>query len=409
MKKSKKPIKEVSKGKTPIPTGLRLQSKTFFLTYKGTSNLGEKLTKENLANFLVNQNINDRKLRPEKYLICEEMYDSGEPHFHAILVYPTRKQIITQDYYDYLGIHPNIQTMRNMKAALDYVYKEDPHPYTNMDIAQQKRVARAKDTSSLYQFLEEQMKKDPFNFDVYSYCLKYNISKQIYKANYTKAVTLVKKIQQAYCNSLLTQKPGFKFINRPLIESQLSVSQLSLYDSWPGYQTIVNHLNIMITHKGKRQMKTLNLLITGPPSIGKTSLFSNPNHKPDKTCVQDFCAIYPMGMQHWFPKYQSHVYHMILWNEAKLTAHPYDTILKLLEGSYMDLPNKGGTSRKIDNPLIIMTSNMTLDQMIHQKFHYNKSYIEMAKQNLSVRVQNVIVPPGHNLFLLQKLLVPILF
>ena len=95
---------------------------------------------------------------------------------------------------------------------------------------------------------------------------------------------------------------------------------------------------------------------------------------------------------------------MILWNQAKLTSYPYDTILKLLQGSHMDLPNKGSVSRKVDNPLIVMTSNLTLQQMIKQKFGYNQNYMAMAQANLSVRVQNVIVPNGYDLFLLQKLL-----
>ena len=292
-----------------------------------------------------------------------------------------------------------------MKAALDYVYKEDPNPFTNMDVVQQRRKAKAKDTSSLYQFLQQQMMKDPFNFDAIAFCTKYDLNKQIYKTNYTKAVRLLKQVQIAHCNSLLKDKPAFKFISQGLIQSVLTPEELKHFYSWKGYQTIVNYLNQMMTQKGKRQMKTLNLLITGPPNIGKTSLFSNPNHKPDKSCVEDFCAVYPIGMTHWFPKYQFNVYHMILWNEAKLTSYSYDTILKLLEGSYMDLPNKGGVSRKVDNPLIVMTSNMTLEKMIVQKFGYNKHYADMARANLAVRVQNVIVPPGYDLFLLQKLLI----
>ena len=112
-------------------------------------------------------------------------------------------------------------------------------------------------------------------------------------------------------------------------------------------------------------------------------------------------------MSQWFPAYVSGVYHMIYWNEAKLTSYDYDTILKLLDGSPMDLSSKGSVSRKVDNPLIIMASNLTLDQMIVQKFKHSKSFIAKAQSNLSVRVKNVTVPPGYNLFLIQKLLIKI--
>ena len=405
-KKSLKPKgKRVSGGKKPLPKAFRLSATTYFLTYKGISDSGEKLTKTALANYLLKQNKNDIKLKPIKYLICQEMYDSGESHFHAILIYPKRKEVKIQNYYDFLDIHPNIQTMRNMKAAIEYVYKEDPDPYTNMDILQELKIARAKDTSSLYEFLEEEMMKDPYNFEVFKYCLDNKITKEIYKANYNKAVKLVQKIQQVYCNKLLFEKRGFKPISRSLIEAILSPSELKTYDSWSGYQTIVNYLNIMNTERGQRQEKSMNLLITGAPSTGKSALFWQRNPLPGRSSVVTHLPLYPMGMKDWFPAYKSDVYAGIYWNEAKLTSYPYDVILQLLDGSVVMLPAKGSGHKKVDNPMVLMTSNMTLNEMIRQKFYYNKEYIKMAKENLSVRIENVIVPKGLNLFLLQKLLV----
>ena len=397
--------KGVKKEDNSSKTEFRLLSKTFFLTYKGLTENGGKITKENLANYLLNQNLNERSNKPEKYLICEEMYDSGEPHFHVILVYPKRKDITSQDFYDYLGIHPNIQTMRNMKAALQYVHKEDSTPYTNMDITQEKRVARAKDSSSLYEFLREQMMKDPFNFDVFTYCVKHNLDKEVYKANYSKAIHLLKKVQQAQCNQLLSTKPGFKPITRTLIQQKLTLEELKTYDSWSGYQTIVDYLNQVPTHRFRRPAKTMNLLITGPKSTGKSALIWQTYIQPPFNPLNAHISVYPMGMKDWFPEYKSEVYDCIYWNQTKLTSYAYDTILQLLDGSPVMLPAKGGGHKKIDNPIVLMTSNMTLQQMIKEKFKYNLSYQVMARDNLSVRIQNVIIPDGLNLFLLQKLLV----
>ena len=408
MKKSTNSIEKGVPGEKPFnKKAFRLSSKCYFLTYKGISDSGERITKESLVTFLLQGNSNDLKLRPERYLICQQMYDSGQPHFHAILVYPRRKQVVSPDYYDYLGIHPNIQTMRNMRAALDYVYKEDPSPLTNMDVVQQMRRARAKDSSSLYEFLRQQMMKDPFNFDVMRYCVDHNLDRQIYKANYPKAVRLLKQVQQAYCNQLLTNKPGFRVIDRALIEEKLSPSELHIFDSWGGYQRIVDYLNVMTTERGRRQQKSLNLLITGPPSIGKSALFWQRHPLPGRSSVVTHLPLYPMGMRDWFPDYRSDVYAGIYWNQTKLTSYSYDIILQLLDGSPVMLPAKGGGHKKVDNPLVIMTSNMTLQEMIRQKFHYNRSYQAMARQNLSVRVQNLVVPQGLDLFLLQKLLLPV--
>lgn len=406
MSKIKKSSGKGVLGEKPLPKkAFRLQSKCYFLTYKGISDSGEKITKESLANYLLRDNPNDLSLRPQKYLICEQMYDSGESHYHVILIYPRRKQITTQDYYDFLGIHPNIQTMRNMKAALEYVYKEDAHPLTNMDIVQQRRVARAKDTSSLYEFLYEQMIKDPLNFDVFKYCVVHNLTKQIYKANYTKAIRLLKETQKVCANKTLLESPGFKVIDRALIEQKLSPLELKVFDSWGGYQKIVNYLNIMILHRGSRQQKSMNLLITGAPNTGKSALVWQRNPLPGRSSIATHCSVYPMGMKDWFPDYKSDVYHCIYWNEAKFTSYSQDVILQLLDGSPVMLPAKGGGHKKVDNPLVIMTSNMTLDEMILAKFGYNKSYVEMSRKNLAVRIQNVVIPPGYDLFLLQKLFV----
>ena len=153
-------------------------------------------------------------------------------------------------------------------------------------------------------------------------------------------------------------------------------------------------------------MKTKNLLITGPPSIGKSALVWNQYPQQFQNPISNFCSIYPIGMSTWFPKYKSQTYQLIYWNEAKLTSYPYDTILKLLDGSPLDLSNKGSISRKFDNPLIIMTSNMSLGHMICTKFSKSEYEQLMSQQNLAVRIQNVIVPQGYDLFLLQKLLIP---
>ena len=404
-KKPNSPRKGVKKEDKASNLTFSLQGKCIFLTYKGVTDSGQKITKENLANFLLNQNQNDVKLRPTKYLVCEQRYEDGQPHFHVILIYQRRKQIHSQNFYDYKGIHPNIQTMRNMNAALDYVCKQDSDPLTNMDIVAQKRLARASHSSTLYDLLYDQMVKDPFNFDPLGYCVRHNIHREVYKTNYTKAVKFLRLIQQAYCNQLLSQKPGIRIIDRSLIQATLTPPELEIYDSWSGYQTIVSYLNQIPAYGYKRPIKTKNLLITGPSNIGKTSLMES-DLNDTYNCVERYCSIYPMSAKTWWPNYKSETYQVISWNQAKLTAFSYDVILKVLEGSKVDLPQKGTSTLKYDNPLVVLTSNMTLEEMIKQKFGYNKSYMQMARRNLAVRVQNVVIPDGYTLFILQKLLMP---
>ena len=417
---SKSSGKGGSKGEKPLktlPTQFRLSNKIYFLTYKGISDSGQRLTKEILGNYLLHQNPNDRKLRPEKYLICQQMYDSGEPHLHAILIYPKRKEITSPYYYDYLGIHPNIQTMRNMKAALNYIYKQDPDPSTNLDVGQQFRKARAKDTSSLYQLLEEQMMKDPFYFDVDQYCAKYNLFKQIYKANYAKAITLIKRAQPAYARALLAAKPGIKFITSALISQRLNESELKQFYSHSCYQKIVDHINQIVTYPNfdwasMAPLKTKHLLLVGQPDTGKTSLvYHRANDAHPYPGLAYYYATYYMAVgQKFFPPYKSFDYRLVNWQQFTINSDmfpkkSYNRLLNYLDGSVSALPQKGRPAvERQDNPKHILTSNLTLKEHILNTFNSPQSR-EKASLNLPARIDCVLIPKGKNIHFLRKLFV----
>lgn len=411
------PKKGLPQGQKPLKTAFRLQSKVYFLTYKGIADSGVRLTKESLANYLLNQVPLDRSVRPVKYLICEQMYDSGQPHFHVILVYPKYKQIIHPEHYDYLGIHPNIQSMRNMKAALTYVYKQDPHPYTNMDIPQQRRVARAKDTSSLYELLQQQLLKDPFNFDVDAYCAEHGIFKEVYKANYSKALTLIKRAQPAYARKILRDKPGIQFITQELIRQKLDEAELQQFYSHPCYQKIIDHVNQIHTYPNYSYQtmapsKTPHLLLVGDSSIGKSALV---DHRPTTQYpypgLMHYYPCYHLSIgQKYFPPYRSFDYRIVRWNEFTIDSDMfpkkgYNRLLDYLQGAPSALPQKGRPPvERQDNPKHILTSNRTLQQHICKTFRSEQSRA-MARRNLGTRVDCVIVPKGKSIHFLRKLFV----
>lgn len=345
------------------------------------------------------------------YHIALERHANDVPNLDVLLIYDKsiRRQLTD---YDYLLKHGNISTYRRLsQAIIDYGKKYDKQALSNLP--DDKVTAEGQSISQLielqqfkkdpYRYLELQMLKDPMHFHLQQYVQKNQLARYI--NGWSALKTKLKDMQAAAANSQLKNKPGFKFIDRALIQSILSPSELTTYDSWSGYQTIVNKFNQMILQRGNRQSKARNLLLTGLPDTGKSALIWQRNPSPGRNAVSNFCSVYPMGMSKWFPPYHSDVYHCIYWNEAKLTSYSYDTILKLLDGSPIDLQTKGSASRKIDNPLVIMTSNLTLDQMIKQKFSRNSDYMAMARKNLAVRIQNVVIPEGYDLFLLQKLLI----
>ena len=338
----------------------------------------------------------------EYYSIAIETHKNDIPHLDILLVY--RKKIRRRfTDFDYLLKHGNITTYRQLNhAILRYNFKEDLFSISNFkdDMMNIKKIIQFK--ADPFRFLELAMLQDPLNFELEHY-LRSNDYYQYITNGYSIIKTKLKDSQNAAANLVLYSKPGIKYITRTIIEQNLTKNELFLYDSWIGFQEIVDTINTIVEYGSYRPLKTLNLLITGLPNCGKTALIHNPHHKGIANPLEDYISIYPMGMANWFPVYKSGIYSCIFWNEAKLTSYSYDTILKLLEGSYLDLPTKGGSSQKIDNPCIIMTSNLTLEEMIDQKFPKSLKFRKMAHQNLNVRLKNVIVPKHLNLFILQKL------
>ena len=357
--------------------------------------------------------LNQRSRNLQYYSIAVEFHPTSKiPHLDILLIYEKSVQT-SYNRFDPLPKHKGKNPLLKHgdltfyktlnEAILNYNFKEDKSPLSNLpgEVKQIINLQALKDNP--YRFLQLIMLQDPLHFNLTQYARLNDLFHHI--SPWTSIKNKLRDSQIAAANLQLTNKPGFKFITRQIIETQLTLQQLKIFDSWSGYQTIVNYLNQISTYRFRRPSKTMNLLITGPKSIGKSALIWQQYPRPQQNPLSFYFSVYPMGMKDWFPQYTSEVYDLIYWNQAKLTSYTYDTILQILDGTPVMLPSKGSSHKKIDNPLIIMTSNMTLQQMIFQKFHSNKKYLAMSKQNLSVRIENVIVPEHYNLFLLQKLLV----
>lgn len=97
----------------------RLQARTFFLTYSNCKKQGWlTCDKETLFGFL-------KGLIDCKYLIvCEEKHEDGELHYHALVISKNKKDVRNSAYFDYHGVHPNIQIADNIAAVTTYIKKD---------------------------------------------------------------------------------------------------------------------------------------------------------------------------------------------------------------------------------------------------------------------------------------------
>lgn len=352
-----------------------------------------------------------KKYHLRYYHVALQHHANGVPHLDILLIYDKSIQH-KLNHFDYLLKHGNITTYRKLnQAILDYGRKEDKDALSNVP-QETKEITVAHQDGSItkervnvllqvqelkkdpYRYLELQMLRDPLHFNLQQYVRLNDLAKDI--SSWSSIKTKIKDMQVAAANLKLRDKPGFKVIDRALIQSTLSPSELKVYDSWDGYQTIVNKFNQVVDYKTTRPFKTKQLLLVGSPNIGKTSLVR---------AIQEFTSIYHMDVSNWFPLYRNGVYSIIFWDQFKLKGGMSHTdLLKFLQGSPMDLQYKGGSTLRNQNQLIIMTSNMSLRQHINLKFKEQQQRA-LAFQNLSTRIQQLCIPKHLDLFFLIKLLI----
>ena len=327
--------------------------------------------------------------------VVRQMHKDGSFHLHVYIQFLHRRKL-SPKHFDYLPKHPNVQVIRGLKAVLDYFSKQDTTPLFSEGFSPQYEVNKKRIQREPFALLSEALQQDPLNFKVWQWIEHNNLQVAASKGNWTKAISQLKHRQVVLANQLLRARGGFREITKQLILAIFSPQQLAVYNSWDGYQVIVNHLNHIPKYGFQRPHKLSNLLVVGRPNIGKTTLARE---------IRKSVAVYSFGVDNWFPHFQNRVYPMILWNQFYLRAMPYGQLLNILEGEPTDLPYKGGSTLKRDNQLIYMTSNMTLQQHIYSRFRDSFAR-DLAKANLKARITEVIVPEGLDLFLLLKLIVP---
>ena len=330
------------------------------------------------------------------YKIAVETHvTTGIPHLDILLLYKASRSV-SLNRFDYLVKHGNLSKYGKLNAAiLEYGDKEDLNPLTNLPTDVSLILKTKLIQNDPYLVMRTQMRKDPFHFNIHEWLFRNNLDLAISKVGWSKHISLLKHQQQATCNQLLHDKPGFIPLTLEHIRTVLSKSEYSTFFKnkatfWP----IILKINEIMTHGFNRPFKSKQLLLVSPPDMGKTTLGLK---------VRQFTSVYFMGVDNWFPRYRSGVYKMIFWDEFNLRSMQYPQLLKLLQGLPMDLPYKGGSALKTDNQLIYMTSNMSLEQHICSRFK-TESARALSRANLRARIDQVILPLGVDLFLLLKLI-----
>ena len=304
-------------------------------------------------------------------------------HLHLYVCYP-KLQRVRLDRFDYLGKHGKVEKVRDYRSVLKYMTKE-ARPRANFD------------------YIEEILRKDLTRGVEILLSQGFHI-REIYK-NYSSIVA--SKNWSGYLRFLQYSKdsekfleelrrPGLRMITKELIKARLSDQQYREYYSKPIYSRIIDRINDIVRYGSHRPHKARALFLTGAPNTGKTTL---------GLALAAKVGTFTFPDDGWFQGYESDVFKLIIWNEFDLRRFQYPTLLKFLEGLRMDLPIKGSHVTRSDNPLIYLTSNLTLEDLICKRFESEENRAH-SRANLAVRIDEVDIGTNPIFFLFKLLVAP---
>ena len=302
-------------------------------------------------------------------------------HLHLYVGFP-RQCWVKIDRFDYLGKHGKLQRVRDYSAVLKYMTKENK-PRANFDYMQD---VMRKDFPRAVEIL---LSQGWHIRDIYRTYSSIVASKNW--SGYLRYLTYQKDSEKF---SIQLKKPGLRLITPELIRARLTSKEHEEFYANPCFMRIVDLINDIVRYGCTRPHKAKALFITGAPNTGKTTL---------GLALQKKVGTFTFPDDGWWQGYESDVFKLIMWNEFDLRRFAYPTLLKFLEGLRMDLPIKGSHVTRSDNPLIFLTSNLTLQQLICRRFSSQQNR-EKSRANLAVRIENIDVGKTP-IFMLVKLLV----
>ena len=344
-----------------------LKGKGIFLTYSQISDLeiDERDVREVFTKQITNCLSETKKGYFSGICVALEKHKDGSGHIHACLDFSAKFETTNERYFDVLGKHPNMTSIRSREKALAYCLKEDRKAY--LDDHMMSLATLGKDTA---RFVVEHYLSKGFGPELTA------IKMGGFGFN---NVGKIKRWWHAYQAGKQRQaeldKPGW---------NQVWEKLSSLKDD-SKYQQILQAIEIATKLGSKRPLKEKNLLLySSNPSVGKTT-FAFELAKKVKT--------FDFPTDGWWDGYEDNCYDLIIWNEVNFVGWQVTELNRLFEGSSLKLPIKGAKQTKTDNPLIICTSNLNLEGLLRQK-GFDSEKINFYLPILSTRITEINVGDG---------------
>ena len=305
----------------------------------------------------------------EKFAVVLETH-TNDPnksnHLHIFVKFIKRREI-GLNFFDFLGKHGKVESVRNEEAVLQYINKEN--------------VCKA-------------------NFDVWEALLETpstfaNTVRRMMLSGW-EASALVRKYGRTFANRpwqtalrlgtlavaseiAESAKPTLRLrkITREIIESRLDPEELRIFDNNEKFGVFVDYVNKILQYGNQQLHKQCCLSLVGEPSIGKSTVVNE---------LKKFFNTYVFPLDGWHTQYENGLYEIILWNEWDIKLLSRSDLLLFTEGEIVDLKVKYTKAVKRDRPMIILTANHSYQYQVHKRYHgYDPEYHDMMLKALAVR------------------------
>lgn len=335
-------------------------------------------------------------LKHERHLehlgVAQKTNSDGLFYVYVYIQYIYRRTL-SRKHFKYLpNGYPRVSVVRGINDALDYIYGEDRAPLLTKGFSSLYLINTIKIKRDLLAMLWSKMQKDALNFNVWQYITQNGLTTVFEKKCWQNAIFQLEAHQAIQADRALRGSTSLHYITRQLIQQSLTTHELQLYDSWEGYQKIVDHINQIALNKYLRPVSAKHLLLVGRKDIS-TKIANE---------IRKYVAVFNFRLKKRFPYYENDVYSMILFNQFYLNRMSYKKLLTILNVDRARL-TYGCENVKIDNPLIYITSNKSLEQHICDKFKDENTRTQ-ARYNLRLRITQVVIPSDKDLSLLLKLI-----
>lgn len=334
--------------KTASAKGLRLQAKSFFLTFPQCST-PKNIALENLKKLLGSNLLGAS--------VALEHHADGQPHLHLAVFLLDQLRTRDVNYFDcVVGKHGNYQAIRSVRAVLDYVSKADKEVLTYGTLPIQMSALRQSKSTIVAEMIRS-------GSSVTS----------IIKAHPGYSLQNLMKIRtfQSYCTELEAKE---SLLSLPLPirpPEEANTDQLS----------IIGWLNTNLFTA--RKFKQRQLYLYGITDSGKTSLVMN---------LMRALSIYwiPNG-EDFYDLYEDNKYDLAVIDEFKGDQKKIQWLNLFLQGLPMNLRVKGGQVMKKQNIPTIILSNFSPQEA------YPKIYIKDATKLETFLSRITVVGPVNDI------------